>query len=58
MKKLNVFATALDDATGVLDRTTQFQKLMSTTYATNLDLKGKFDALGASIRSWSACSPA
>jgi outer membrane receptor protein involved in Fe transport len=47
MKKLNVFATALDDATGVLDRTTQFQKLMSTTYATNLDLKGKFDALGA-----------
>ena len=50
LKKLNVFATALDDATGVLDRTTQFQKLMSTTYATNLDLKGKFEALGLKHR--------
>ncbi len=47
MWKLNVYGTALNEATGVLDRTTQYQTLDGEVYSTNLDLNGKFEALGA-----------
>lgn len=46
LKKWNIVGTALDEATGVLDRATQFQKLVGTTYSTNLDVKGRFDTWG------------
>ncbi len=49
-KKLNVVATGLDEATGILDRLTQFQKSVETAYATNLDVKGTFETLGATHR--------
>ena len=47
MFKPNVVGTALDDATGILDRTVTFQRLNGNAYSTNLDVNGKFDLLGA-----------
>ncbi len=49
-KKWNVVATGLDEATGILDRLTQFQKTAETAYSTNIDVKGTFETLGATHR--------
>lgn len=46
MQRRNIVATALDEATGTLDRTPQFQKLIGSTYSTNLDLNGRFETMG------------
>jgi iron complex outermembrane recepter protein len=45
--KMNVVGSSLDETTGILDRTTQGQTLVGDVYSTNLDLTGKFEALGA-----------
>jgi iron complex outermembrane receptor protein len=46
LKKWNITGTSLDEATGILDRATQFQKLVGTTYSTNLNLTGRFETWG------------
>ncbi|HBR52029.1 MAG TPA: TonB-dependent siderophore receptor [Nitrospira sp.] len=46
MQRRNIVATALDEAAGILDRTAQFQKLIGSTYSTNLDLNGRFETMG------------
>lgn len=44
--KLNMYGWNLNEATGVLDRSAQFQLLDGKVYSTNLDLTGRFEALG------------